>query len=57
VTLEWAWWFTNHRLLEPIGYIPPGRVRKAVPFTSGSPGGGRVTQVKRSPVDPGRFTC
>lgn len=22
-TLEWVSWFSNHRLLEPIGYIPP----------------------------------
>src|SRR5947209_2075395 len=22
-TLEWVAWFNNHRLLEPIGYIPP----------------------------------
>jgi putative transposase len=22
-TLEWASWFNNHRLLEPIAYIPP----------------------------------
>lgn len=22
-TLEWVWWFNHHRLLEPIGYIPP----------------------------------
>jgi transposase InsO family protein len=22
-TLEWAAWLNNHRLLEPIGYIPP----------------------------------
>lgn len=22
-TLEWAHWFNHHRLLEPIGYIPP----------------------------------
>jgi putative transposase len=22
-TLEWVCWFNNHRLLEPIGYIPP----------------------------------
>ena len=21
--LEWVAWFNNHRLLEPIGYIPP----------------------------------
>ncbi len=22
-TLEWVWWLNHHRLLEPIGYIPP----------------------------------
>ena len=22
-TLEWVAWFNNHRLLQPIGYIPP----------------------------------
>ncbi len=22
-TLEWVAWFNNHRVLEPIGYIPP----------------------------------
>ena len=22
-TLEWVWWFNYHRLLEPIGYLPP----------------------------------
>jgi len=22
-TLEWVAWFNNHRLLAPIGYIPP----------------------------------
>lgn len=22
-TLQWVAWFNNHRLLEPIGYIPP----------------------------------
>ncbi len=22
-TLEWVAWFNNHRLLEPIGYVPP----------------------------------
>ncbi len=21
-TLEWVWWFNQHRLLEPIGYVP-----------------------------------
>ena len=22
-TLEWVWWFNHHRLLEPLGYVPP----------------------------------
>ncbi len=22
-TLEWVSWFNHHRLLEPIGYVPP----------------------------------
>jgi putative transposase len=22
-TLEWVFWFNHHRLLEPLGYIPP----------------------------------
>ena len=22
-TLEWVWWFTHERLLEPLGYVPP----------------------------------
>jgi len=21
--LEWVWWFNQHRLLEPLGYLPP----------------------------------
>ena len=22
-TLEWVWWFNNHRLFEPLGHVPP----------------------------------
>ena len=22
-TLEWVWWFNHHRLLEPLGFLPP----------------------------------
>ncbi|MBS1262713.1 MAG: hypothetical protein MAG453_02075 [Calditrichaeota bacterium] len=22
-TLDWVGWFNNHRLLEPLGYVPP----------------------------------
>jgi transposase InsO family protein len=25
-TLEWVSWFNHHRLLEPIGYVPPAEV-------------------------------
>jgi len=28
-TLEWAWWFNHHRLLEPIGYVPPVEYEEA----------------------------
>ena len=30
-TLEWVWWFNHHRLLEPIGYVPPVEYEEAVP--------------------------
>jgi len=26
-TLEWGSWFNHHRLLEPIGYIPPAEAK------------------------------
>ena len=28
-TLEWVWWFNDHRLLEPIGYAPPAEYEEA----------------------------
>ena len=28
-TLEWVWWFNYHRLLEPIGYVPPAEFEEA----------------------------
>lgn len=46
-TLEWVWWFNHHRLLEPIGYVPPAeyeedfyrrREAQAEPATLNSPG-------------------
>jgi transposase InsO family protein len=27
-TLEWVDWFNHHRLLEPIGYIPPAEAEQ-----------------------------
>jgi putative transposase len=28
-TLEWVWWFDHHRLLEPLGYLPPAEYEEA----------------------------
>jgi transposase InsO family protein len=28
-TLEWAWWFNHHRLLGPIGHVPPVEYEEA----------------------------
>lgn len=28
-TLEWVWWFNHHRLLEPLGYLPPAEFEEA----------------------------
>lgn len=28
-TLEWVWWFNHHRLLEPLGYLPPTEFEEA----------------------------
>ncbi len=28
-TLEWVWWFNYHRLLEPIGYVPPAEYEES----------------------------
>jgi putative transposase len=28
-TLEWVWWFNYHRLLEPIGQVPPAEYEEA----------------------------
>ncbi len=28
-TLEWVWWFNHHRLLGPIGHVPPAEFEEA----------------------------
>jgi transposase InsO family protein len=28
-TLEWVWWFNHHRLLGPIGHVPPAEYEEA----------------------------
>jgi transposase InsO family protein len=27
--LEWVWWFNYHRLLGPIGFVPPAEYEEA----------------------------
>ena len=27
--LKWVWWFNHHRLLEPLGYVPPAEYEEA----------------------------
>jgi hypothetical protein len=52
----WFWWFNHHRLLAPIGYVPPVEYEEAhYPRSRGSdlPAG---TQLTESPMKPGRFS-
>jgi putative transposase len=37
-TLEWVSWFNNHRLLEPIGYIPPAEAEASYWQQQAGPG-------------------
>ena len=55
-TLEWVSWFNHHRLLEPIGYIPPAEAEANYYrqlAESGRPG---LTHTNGPPRIPGRFT-
>ena len=38
-TLEWVSWFNHHRLLEPIGYIPPAEAEANFWRQQQQPGG------------------
>jgi hypothetical protein len=50
-TRTWVDWFTNRRLLEPIGNIPPAEARSYYAMLQES--AGRVTQTKWPPAKPG----
>jgi putative transposase len=56
-TLEWVDWFNNRRLLEPIGNIPPAEAEERYYAMLEQAGHGGVTQTKRPPANPGRFTA
>jgi transposase InsO family protein len=36
-TLEWVWWCKHHRLLEPLGYLPPAGYEKQFAFSRAAP--------------------
>jgi transposase InsO family protein len=36
-TLEWVWWFNNHRLMEALGYLPPAEYEKQYAFLQAAP--------------------
>jgi transposase InsO family protein len=36
-TLEWIWWFNNHRLLGPLGHVPPAEYEEAYYLRHHSP--------------------
>jgi transposase InsO family protein len=55
-TLEWVDWFNNKRLLEPIGNVPPAEAEKTILRDAGRNSRRRITQTKRPPAIPGRFT-
>ncbi len=55
-TLTWVNWFNHRRLLEPHRQHPAGRSRGALLRSAHGAEAGRVTQAKRPPENPGRFT-
>ena len=36
-TLEWVWWFNHHRLLEPLGYLPPAEYEAQYALAQAAP--------------------
>ena len=54
--LNWVDWFNNRRLLEPIGNIPPAEAEERYYAMLEEPGHGSVTQTKRPPANPVRFS-
>ena len=55
-TLTWVAWYNVHRLLEPLGYVPPAEFEQAFydrQWDAAQPAGTHVTS---PPENPGRFT-
>ena len=55
-TLDWVSWYNEHRLLEPIGYIPPVEFEQVYYRNRSNSSHRGRSQLKRSPGNPGRFT-
>ena len=36
-TLEWVWWYNNHRLMEALGYLPPAECEKQFAVSQAAP--------------------
>jgi transposase InsO family protein len=36
-TLEWVWWYNNHRLMEALGYLPPAEYEMQYALTQAAP--------------------
>jgi hypothetical protein len=66
-TLKWVWWFNYHRILEPIGHVPPAEYEEAVYRAQEGPSKRRDSRkpvsdelraVQSSPTaDPGGWSC
>jgi len=54
-TLEWVAWFNHHRLLEPIGYIPPAEAEANDYQQLANETAAVACQTKPPPRNPGRF--
>ena len=54
-TLTWVAWYNAHRLLEPLGYVPPAEFEQAFHERQARCGSTGGTHVTSSPANPGRF--
>ena len=55
-TLKWVWWFNYHRLLGPIGHVPPVEYEEA--YYEGLEAQTEAVGLKEnlSPMNPAGFT-
>jgi hypothetical protein len=62
-TLEWIWWFNNHRLLGPIGHVPPAEFEEqyyrsvVTPQSTGSLNANTLRRTRRGSNSLARRIC